>query len=296
MSNSNNITLLTNTISDIVIDPLDKKAIRNCAATSSTDFTQFIDSYIRKILQQGTTRCNTIELAHLYAYTYVLMHIDAFHVAAKSSRITDIKFNTIYWDNYAETLIVDFGCGPGTVALALAEAYTPNTGQPVGLPINYLGLDIEDSMLCLAEQFFESTMFDCNLKIEKSDKCIRVNNMIEPQKIIFVFHYIFSQDGISESLCLFLSKIKSVIAENVTAKEYYLMYANINFSGAGNAFKTFINMLKRENIISQYTSTFINSYAYNFRRFNELDGNNIDRCSTTGSYVYTKVFKLTKPS
>ena len=250
-----------------------------------------LHKYIRiDLLNNGKTRCNTAELANLYTYAYGLMHVDAFQVAAQET-----GFNDLYFDDYAETLLVDFGCGPGTVALALAELWKAEDGEPEGLPINYLGYDIEKEMLILAEDFFNTPLFDEKVKIKRTENFIRVKNGKKPKKVIFIFNYIFSQIGISNYIEEFIAKIKKVINTLPDVEEIYLMYSNIDFAGEKNAFKIFLERLIEEDIMSKYTNTYIDDYEYNFRKFNHLDGNDVNHFEGTLRPVYTKIFSLYRP-
>lgn len=286
-------TKLTQTISNNVIARLDKQAIRKPAYDALCWSAKEVDAYIRNnILDNGKTRCNTAELANLYTYAYGLMHVDAFQVAA-----LETSFTQIYFDDYEQTLLVDFGCGPGTVALALAEIYEAKEGEPEGLPINYLGIDIENEMLLLAKDFFKTPIFDKDLKITLWDDFIRVDNGVKPRKIIFIFNYIFGQSGISKYIENFITRIKGIIRclSLSQVDELYLMYSNIDFHGENNAFQIFLKRLIEEDFLTKDANTFIPKYAYKFRKFNNLDGEDIDYFEGPPRYVYTKIFNLYRP-
>ena len=291
MSEGKTHTKLTRTISNVVIADIDKKRIKKDAVDAGYWSPDELHNYIRiDLLNNGKTRCNTAELANLYTYAYGLVHVDAFQVAA-----VETSFSKIYFEDYKHTLLVDFGCGPGTVALALAEMWEAEEGEPEGLPINYLGIDIEDEMLLLAEDFFNTPIFDEDLDITVSNNFIRVKNGVKPQKIIFVFNYIFSQLGISEYVENFITRIKRIIHSLPEVDDIYLMYSNIDYCGEKNAFQIFLERLKEESMLNEHQSSYIPSYEYNFRKFNHLDGENIDYFEGTPRYVYTEIFTLQRP-
>ena len=73
------------------------------------------------------------------------------------------------------------------------------------------------------------------------------------------------------------------------------MYSNIDFAGEKNAFKIFLERLIEEDIMSKYTNTYIDDYEYNFRKFNHLDGNDVNHFEGTLRPVYTKIFSLYRP-
>lgn len=297
---------LTRTISNLVIDDINKTNIRDNAWEAGYWDLDEIHSYIRDdILDNGKTRCNTSELANLYTYSYVLGHVDAFRVAVDPPedkvKPWEIVFAELYFTDYETSLIVDIGCGPGTVGLALAELWKDgedNSGElPESLPINYLGIDIEPKMILLAEDFFNTPLFDDVIRINVSD-CktrIRVDNGKEPTKLIFTFNYIFSQNGALEAIEDFINTIKNILSEFSNIDDIYLMYSNVDFRGERNAFTIFLNRLIEENLLSTNHSTFIPNYEYKMRIFKNLDGNNIGLFEGTPRNVYSKVFTLNRP-
>ena len=94
-------TKLTQTISNIVIENIDKKAIKKAAFDAGYWDPDELHNYIRiNLLRNGKTRCNTAELANLYTYAYGLVHVDAFQEAAVQT-----SFSQIYFDFYPETVL-----------------------------------------------------------------------------------------------------------------------------------------------------------------------------------------------
>lgn len=223
------------------------------------------------------------------------MHIDAFSVAKRKT--DNYTFNDIYNDDHEEVLLVDFGCGSGTIPLALAESYKPKNG----LNINYLGIDIQPEMLRLAEAFFQTPLFTESLDISISEDIIRVNNGVEPKKIIFVFSYLFSQSGVSAHLESFIERIRGIMANHPTAEDFYLMYINKDFTGElynengkpKRAWSEFLDMLRSNEMVTDSLSNFAKRSDYTFRKFNNLDGNDIDLFDYPRP-VYVKLFRLYK--
>ncbi|WON80847.1 class I SAM-dependent methyltransferase [Acinetobacter sp. UGAL515B_02] len=225
----------------------------------------------------------------------MLMHIDAFNVAKRNNY--DCTFNEIY-NNHEEVLLVDFGCGPGTIPLAIAERHSPKNG----LNINYLGIDKEPEMLRLAERFFQTSLFRNSLGISISEDIIRVDNRKKPKKIIFVFSYLLSQPGVHTDLKNFITRIQGIMADHSTAEEFYLMYINKDYTGeeyvqdgkTKKAWYEFLNMLRSNHMVSNQLKDYSQRCDYRFRKFNNLDGNDIDQfgCSRP---VYVKTFRLFKP-
>ncbi|MBJ9370545.1 class I SAM-dependent methyltransferase [Acinetobacter sp. TGL-Y2] len=310
MTNNQHATRLTEIIRDISINNLDKETIWESVERefeksghflswgyiSQKARNDFLQKYIREdILDQGKTPCDTEALVDIYTYMYMLMHIDAFRVA---KRMTDnYTFNDIYNDDHEEVLLVDFGCGPGTIPLAIAERYQPENG----LNINYLGIDRESEMLRLSEEFFQTSLFTQSLDISISDDIIRVDNGIEPKKIIFVFSYLLSQPRINVFLESFISRIKDIMADHPSVEDFYLMYINKDYTGENyteneepkSAWYEFLDMLRSNEMVSDSLSNFSKCSNYTFRKFNNLDGNDIDLFDYPRP-VYVKLFRLYK--
>lgn len=306
MSSTDYSSDLTRTISNLVIAEINETNIEDDAFEAGYWVLDEIHSYIRNcILKNGKTRCNTRELANLYTYSYVLGHVDAFRVAIDppSNEVSSnqVLFKDIYFNDYETSLIVDIGCGPGTVGLALAELWKDgedDTGEaPESLPINYLGFDIEPEMILLAEDFFNTPLFDDRIEINVShcQTRIRVENGQEPTKLIFTFHYVFSQEDILDSVDDFIEIIEKTLDEFSNIDDIYLMSSNINYSGERNAFLVFLDRLKEVGLLDKDQKTYIPKHKYQMRKFNCLDGNNIDLFEGSQRYVHTKVFKLSRP-
>ncbi|EOE4589338.1 hypothetical protein ACKC6H_002712 [Acinetobacter baumannii] len=302
---------LTNVIRDLCIDNLDKTAIWGKVAEYYKERDEILNwddlslegrnhhlqIFIReKILYQGKTPCNTDELVNLYTYMYTLMHVDAFRVAKRKT--DNYTFNDIYNDMYEEVLLVDFGCGPGTIPLALAESYKSLSG----LNINYIGIDKQPLMLNLAKKFLESPLFTKSLHVSIDRDVIRADNGIEPKKIIFVFSYLFSQPEINKHLESFVQRIKSIMNIHSTADNFYLMYINKDFTGElymengmpKRAWAKFLDLLRSNDMVTDTLTNHIKGHDYSFRKFNNLDGNNIDKFSGSNRPVFTKLFRLYK--
>lgn len=310
MTTNQHATGLTEIIRDLSINNLDKATIWEHATReyeesghflSWEDISQearndFLQRYIREnILDQGKTPCDTEGLVDIYTYMYMLMHIDAFRVAKRKT--DNYTFNDIYNDDHEEVLLVDFGCGPGTIPLALAERYKLENG----LNINYLGIDIQPQMLKLAKQFFDTNLFSTSLNISIFNDFIRVDNRVKPKKIIFVFSYLFSQSGVSAHLESFIERIREIMADHPTAEDFYLMYINKDFTGElynengkpKRAWSEFLDMLRSNEMVTDSLSNFAKRSDYKFRKFNNLDGNDIDLFDYPRP-VYVKLFRLYK--
>lgn len=98
---------------------------------------------------RGRGPFTTDEAVLWYAMAYMCMHFAALYSVLAPIRSAFAPGSRLG--------IVDFGCGPLTAALAVAELYKVATGA---IPeVSYLGIDSSSAMLRIAEQF--STRSDC---------------------------------------------------------------------------------------------------------------------------------------
>lgn len=252
--------MLLEIIKNCVIDHIDIQDIRDEFETyldnNQESNIRNIDDYIRviKLMQAGLV-CDDEQAVLLYTYVYGLMRCHAiFKVINDFDKLKSIIASL------EETLIVDFGCGPATVALAFAYYYTRLPDREGFVDIHYLGKDISPEMIYLAEYILSSEIFnveDQNVLIndyyfdeesgreyEVEPTEIYIDNYIDPKKILFVFSYIFSQKNIVVEVDCFIAEIESQINIYQSAEEYYVLYLNSDYQKDGSAYDLFITKLE----------------------------------------------------
>lgn len=196
-----------------------------------------LDSYIRvNVLENGKTfehvDFTRKEMAYLYIYTYLLMHMGSYEQMLKEQEY--LFFDKIFNDN---VLFVDFGCGCATSLLAIYSYVKEMKSLPwdtvASLPSNltYIGKDINDELLesaiKLTKKTFNNYFTSYENHADSDEKCVIITTDIDNigyKNIIFNFAYILSQNGIEEYIEEFVEKISDLI--NRYDCNYYLTYQN----------------------------------------------------------------------
>lgn len=113
------------------------------------------------ILERGKTKFDVSfkniqpnEKVLLYCYFNMKKH---FFTSLAVFKKMWISLNDIFKNNKYSPVFIDLGCGPLTSGLALAELYKSETNET--LKLNYIGIDISDSMITKAKEFSESDLF-----------------------------------------------------------------------------------------------------------------------------------------
>ncbi len=252
--------LLLDILNDHVISRIEIEDLRNeflfFREKNSESNINNIDDYVRVVkLENAGILCNDQDMALLYTYIYGLMRCYAIFKVIND--FDELKSIIAFLE---ETLIVDFGCGPATVALAFAYYYTRLPDSEGFVDIHYLGKDISPEMIYLAESILNSDIFN------NENKCVYLNdvyvdrdtgeeyyvdpteiyvsNYIDPNNILFVFSYIFSQRSIINEVENFIKEIEIVIDSYLSATEYYILYLNSDYQQDGSAYDVFINKLE----------------------------------------------------
>ena len=138
-----------------------------------------IDKYIRVVkLMQASAIFDDEQLARMYTYTYGLSRCKAIFEVING--LADLKKII---RNLENTLVVDFGCGPATVALAFAYYYHRMAKREAIVKINYIGKDLSSHMIYLAKDILECDLF----YNEKNTTCLKSksigDNFIPNEKI-----------------------------------------------------------------------------------------------------------------
>lgn len=261
-----------------------------------------IDDYIRvEILKQGGTICDNEQLARMYAYTYTLSRCEAIFSAIRG--IADLK-NII--KNLEYTLVVDFGCGPATVALAFSYYYHRMTKREAIVDINYIGKDLSSDMIYLAKDVLSSDLFnndenfvylkgkyiDENGVKEFKPEEICINNYIAPETILFVFSYIFSQGEVVDSVQSFIDDICEIIEQNETAEIYHILYLNKDYQHDGSAYDIFVKAIEEANFTiypdSDWRSgkPYMHNTKYNGKAIRDFDTGNVSDIYNMGPLYY----------
>ena len=141
-----------------------------------------------------------------------------------------------------KTLVIDFGCGPGTVCLALAERFKDKNFE-------YTGIDIAPAMQQKANELFivaqEEQLIskDCTAKFISSWD--EFNNEVIPSKskVLLSFSYFFASNTLKESSLISLAAFVKTLRESEKIKEIKLLYINSISIYAHKNYNKFVELI-----------------------------------------------------
>lgn len=230
-----------------------------------------LDKHIRENILENGKRFEHVdftkkEMAYLYIYTYLLMHMGSYEQMLKEQEY--LFFDKIFNDN---VLFVDFGCGCATSLLAIYSYVEEMKSLPwdtvASLPSNltYIGKDINDELLesaiKLTKKTFNNYFMSYENHADSDEKCVIITTDIDNigyKNIIFNFAYILSQNGIEEYIEEFVEKISDLI--NRYDCNYYLTYQN--YYCRKNYSKLISFLAERKLVCTELDSKKNGSYSY----------------------------------
>ena len=141
-----------------------------------------------------------------------------------------------------KTLIIDFGCGPGTVCFAIADLFKGKT-------FDYIGIDIAPEMQQKANELFIAAQAeqlinkDCTAKFIPSWEDFSESAIAPKTKIFLSSSFFFASNFLTEndlkSLALF---IKNLTESNKTT-EIELLYTNSTYDYARKNYEKFVEFM-----------------------------------------------------
>lgn len=258
-----------------------------------------LDKHIRENILKNGKRFKHVdftkkEMAYLYIYTYLLMHMGSYEQMLKEQEC--LFFDKIFNDN---VLFVDFGCGCATSLLAIYGYVEEMKSLPwdtvASLPSNltYIGKDINDELLesaiKLTEKTFNNYFTSYENHADSDEKCVIITtdiNNVAYKNIIFNFAYILSQDNIEDSLELFVEKIIYLV--NQYDCNYYLVYQNFYCS---QNYNKMIKVLERNKLIVTELKNVKNG-LYHYSVIRNLDIT--DKDSLSSRYLNYSIAQIVK--
>ena len=221
----------------------------------------------------GTGPYDTEAKVLRYCYFQQPLHSAAFKTLAEKRRRT---FETNIYSKQGDVLMIDFGCGPMTSCLALAERFALHqlelnaeaeydnaiTPEDIRLRIHYVGIDTETHMITKAKQFASRTdIFGEGFTSDFVSNCSQLDAKVLAKSvsasgtIIFNFSYILGQTGITEDVLKeWVAFINDIRYGNSTAS-IYLAYLNVGNSMCNQrytSFKTKLNITSNVPASQQY--------------------------------------------
>lgn len=202
------------------------------------------DAAIRERLARGRAACDTRTKALWYCYSYLLMHLDAYHALIRHHWQF---FDELLLDSGPERLVFDFGCGPMTSCLAMAEA---NIQCPCGVVLTYVGIDHMEPMVQMARGFaqhafspyWEPILYQTWEGIELPATPWRDHPDLAhgpwPQYLVFSFSYFFGQHLTREQISSLAAFVRCALTD-YRVDNAYLIYLNKDATGYHDNYSAF---------------------------------------------------------
>lgn len=204
-------------------------------------------------LKRGLALCDTEAKVLLYCYKYMYAHYDAYlHVL----RINGDLVNDYIFKSNKKPLFIDFGCGPATSSLALADYYNEASGK--SLALSYIGIDICKPMLNKAREFSEHPGIfadGSNFKFLSSWDDIDIDRLHSSlhgtTPLVLNFSYFFGQelnDDKLNSLTTFIERIRVKFQGN----RPLVIFLNASNLEANTRYRRFKTSLGLNDFISNF--------------------------------------------
>lgn len=175
------------------------KQVERLAKQHGTGFDEFVGN---QVLERGQRHCDSEYLGLLYAYRYSLMHFAALRTILPKVP-PDVMF--------------DFGGGPGTAMLALAEHEGPKFER--------LSLEHAKGMQSIAESAFGLVRNRCAENLERSFPDSKfwseAHRMATGRNVFLVLSYFFAQELTSSFVRALANRVSDLTASTIT-----ILYSN----------------------------------------------------------------------
>lgn len=192
-------------------------------------------------LNRGLARCDTENKVLWYCYDYMYAHFDAYLYVLKAE--APVVHDEILKVNKAP-VFVDFGCGPMTSGLALADFYG-DTAFGKKLNLSYIGIDYCEPMLKKAKEFSEyeglfgsdSSFLFVNSWRDLDFELLR-SYLSGDGHMVLNFSYFFGQalkDDLLADISDFVKRIKAEFKRN----KVWIVYLNASYPGANQRYRLF---------------------------------------------------------
>lgn len=156
---------------------------------------------------------------------------------------------------------IDFGCGALTSGLAIASLYQDNENKP--LKINYLGIDIAESMLEKAKEFSKIELFDTQslFNYYTSWELVEdsfIENLVKNNSfVVFNASYLFASTSLNENgLADFINKITAKLDKNA-----YFIFQNPDRADRNEKYQKFKKQISFKEIAQETDKVYYKNNA-----------------------------------
>lgn len=219
---------------DLIIDQINTAGY--LLKYSNDEIRADILNYGRADFTEAYKDLSPYDRVQLYCYFNMRKHF--FTTYAVYEKIFTTLNSNVFQIN-KKLVFIDFGCGSLTSGLALASLYYDNEDEPISM--QYIGIDIAESMLEKAKEFTETELFSpnsefsfyssWNLVPERTISEITQGNFF----VIFNASYLFASSSLDErSLASFVNKITSHLKNKA-----YFVFQNPDKADRNEKYKKF---------------------------------------------------------
>lgn len=221
---------------DLIIDHINKAGYLQ--KYSSDEIRADILNYGRADFAEPYQDLSPYDRVQLYCYFNMRKHFFTTYAVYEKMFAT---LNSNVYQKDRNLVFIDFGCGSLTSGLALASLFYDNEYEPITM--QYIGIDIAESMLEKAKEFTETELFNPNSEFHFYSSWdlvpdATVEEITESNSfVIFNASYLFASGSLDEkSLASFVNKIISRLQNKA-----YFVFQNPDRADRNQKYKRFKN-------------------------------------------------------
>ncbi len=203
-------------------------------------------NYGRADFTQSYKNLKPYDRVQLYSYFNMRKHFFTSY-AIYETLYTLLKNNIIY-KNFT---FIDFGCGPLTSGLALASLYYDNESKPISM--NYVGIDIAESMLIKAREFAKTNLFSTQSKFhfytnwELVEQSLIEKITQDNAFVVFNASYLFASSSLDENnLANFVNKVVTKLNNSA-----YFVFQNPDTADRSTKYQKFKQRITSQTLSSK---------------------------------------------
>lgn len=158
-----------------------------------------------------------------YCMSYMYMHHDAL------VSVIDLPQHSHMIVQDQPLLIIDFGCGPGTAGIALCNYLRHHQEMPRS--IFYVGIDISQHMLMLAQQFMGAAQEEYCAFFHNSSEAgawVSDSELSEFPQYLIAASYLCSQNAMKDDTAVEMASLIRSVTDAMPGAEGFLISTNID--------------------------------------------------------------------
>ena len=240
----------------LIVDQINKAGYLN--KYSNDEIRADVLNYGRADFSQAFRELSPYDRVQLYCYFNMRKHFFTTYAVYEKLFTT---LNSNVFQKSKQLVFIDFGCGSLTSGLAIASLYYDIENKPIS--IQYIGIDIAESMLKKATEFTKTKLFS-----QQSEFSFYKNWDLIPQSklteicdsnslVFFNASYLFASNSLDEkSLALFVNKFKGRIKQ-----KSYFVFQNPDSADRNVKYKNFKKEVAHDVVLSDTQKVYYKNNA-----------------------------------